>query len=47
MLLENSRGQLLTAPERMKRLGQSRSDSQVWMCLVVKVKSNAVENNIP
>ena len=42
-----SRGQLLIAPERMKQLGQSRSDSQVWMCLVVKVKSNAVENNIP
>ena len=47
MLLENSRGQLLTAPERMKRLGQSRSDSQLWMCLVVKVKSDAVKNNIP
>ena len=47
MLLENSRGQLLTAPERMKRLGQSRGDSQLWMCLVVKVKSDAVKNNIP
>ena len=41
-----SRGQLLTAPERMKQLGQSRNDVQLWMCPVVKVKSNAVKNNI-
>ena len=32
--------------ERMKRLGQSRNDTQLWMCLVVKVKSNAIKNNI-
>ena len=38
MLLGKSRGQLLIAPERMKWLGQSGSDSQLWMCLVVKVK---------
>ena len=31
----------------MKQLGQSGNDSQLWMCLVVKVKSNAVRNNIP
>ena len=30
----------------MKRLGQSRNDTQLWMCLVVKVKSNAIKNNI-
>ena len=41
-----SGGQSLIAPERMKRLGQSRNDGQLWMCLVVKVKSNAVKNNI-
>ena len=41
-----SRGQLLTAPERKKRLGQTRNNAQLWMCLVVKVKSNAVRNNI-
>jgi len=29
--------------ERMKQIGQSRSDTQLWMCLVVKVKSNAVK----
>ena len=34
------------ARERMKRLGQSRNDTQLWMCLVVKVKSNAIKNNI-
>ena len=42
MLLGNSRE---IAPERMKRLGQSRNDVQLWMCLVVKVKSDAVKNN--
>ena len=34
------------APERMKRLSQSRNDTQFWMCLVVKVKSNAVNRSI-
>ena len=34
------------APERMKRLSQSRNNTQLWMCLVVKVKSDAVKNNI-
>ena len=46
MLLEKSRGQLLIAPERMKQLGQSGNDAQLWMCLVKKVKSHAVKNNI-
>ena len=26
----------------MKRLGQSRNDAQLWMCLVVKRKSDAI-----
>ena len=34
------------APEGMKRLSQKRNNAQLWMCLVVKVKSNAVKNNI-
>ena len=34
------------APERMKGLGQSRNDTQLWMCLVVKVKSDAIKNNV-
>ena len=29
----------------MKWLGQSRNDAQLWMCLVVKVKSNAMKND--
>ena len=45
MLLGKSGGQLLIAPERMKWMGQSRNDAQLWMRLVVKAKSNAAENN--
>ena len=41
-----NRGQLLTVSERMKWLGQSRNDTQLWMCLVVKVKSDAIKNNV-
>ena len=29
----------------MKRLSQSENNTQLWMCLVVKVKSDAVKNN--
>ena len=39
MLLEKSRE---IAPERMKRLNQSKNYAQLWMFLEVKVKSNAV-----
>ena len=46
ILLGKSGRQLLIAPEGMKQLGQSRNDAQLWMCLVVKVKSSAVKNNI-
>ena len=44
-LLGKSGGQLLTAPERMKQLGQSGNNAQVWMYLVMKVKSDIVKNN--
>ena len=40
MLVGKSRGQLLIALERMKWLGQSRNNAQLWMCLVVKVESD-------
>ena len=30
----------------MKQLSQSRNDTQLWMCLVMKVKSNAVKNSV-
>ena len=43
MLLEKSRE---TAPEGTKKLSQTKNNAQVWMCLVVKVKSDAVKNNI-
>ena len=34
------------APEGMKRLSQSGNNTQLWKCLVVKIKSSAVKNNI-
>ena len=45
MLLGKSGGQSLVATERTKWLGQSRNSAQLWMYLVVKVKSKAVKNN--
>ena len=32
--------------ERMKSWRQSKNDVQLWMSLVVEVKSNTVKNNI-
>jgi len=46
MLLGKSEGQLLIAPERMKWLAQSRNDDQLWMGLMVKIKSDIEKNNI-
>ena len=43
MLLRKSEGRNRL---RMKRLSQSGNDVQLWMCVVVKVKSDAVKNNI-
>ena len=43
VLLEKS-GEI--APERMKRLSQSGPAAQLWRCLVVQVKSDAVKNDI-
>ena len=43
MLLRKGRK---VAPERMKRLDQSGNHAQLCMCLVVKVKSDAVKNDI-
>ena len=45
MLLGKSR-ELLIAPERMKWLDQSRINTQLWMCLLMKVKSDATKNSI-
>ena len=46
MLLGKRGGQLRRAPERMKRLSQSGNRTQLWMYLVVKVKSDATKNNL-
>ena len=40
MLLEKSEE---IAPKRKKRLGQSRNNAQLWMYLVMTIKSNAVK----
>ena len=42
MLLGKSR-ELLIAPERMKLLAQSGNDTQLWMSLVMKVKSDVAK----
>ena len=46
MPLGMNRKQLLIAPVGIKWLGQSRDDAELWICLVVKVKSNAGRSNI-
>ena len=43
MLLEIS-GEL--TPERMKRESQSKNNTQLWVGLVVEVKSDAIKSNI-
>ena len=43
VLLEESRE---IAPQCVKRLSQSKNNAQLWMSLVVKVKSEAVKNRI-
>ena len=34
------------APERMKRLTQSKTNTELWISLVMEVKSDAIKNNI-
>ena len=46
MLLGKSKGQLTKSSEGMKGLGQSRNDAQLWIQLVVKVKSDAIKKCI-
>ena len=45
MLLGKSKGQLLIAPEIMMRPGQRGNEAQLWMGLVMKVKSNVIKHN--
>ena len=46
VLLGKVGGQLLITLERRKWLGQNGSDVQWWVCLVMKVKSDAVNNTV-
>ena len=34
-----------TTPERMKRQRQSKNNTQLWMCLVIEARSDAVKSN--
>ena len=43
MLVEKSEE---IAAERIKRLTQSENNAQLWMWLMIEVKSNAVKKNI-
>ena len=43
MLLEKS-GEI--TPKRMKKQSQSENNAQLWMWLVMEVKSDAVKSNI-
>ena len=43
---EEEQRAITNSSERMKWLGWSGNDAQLWTCLVVKVKSDAVKNNI-
>ena len=36
----------LLIPKVMKRLSQSKNNEELWMCLVMEVKSDAVKKNI-
>ena len=45
-LLGKRGGELLVDPERMTWPDQSRNDAQLWMCLVMKAKSDAAKNSI-
>ena len=46
MLVGKSGKELPIASEWMKWLGQSGYDAQLWLCLVMKVKSDVAKNSI-
>ena len=35
-----------SAPERTKRRNKNENNTQLWMCLMMEVKSDAIKNNI-
>ena len=45
--LQNTPGEeQINSSRRNERLSESRNNIQLWMCLVMKVKSDAIKNNI-
>ena len=44
---EEQRAITIIAPERVEWLGQSGNGNQLWVCLVVKIKSYVIKNNKP
>ena len=45
MVLRKNR-EVASEKKKRKKLGQRGNYAQLWMCLVVRVKSDAVKNNI-
>ena len=46
VLVGKSRGQLSEKKRKKERkVGPKQNNTQLWMCLVVKVKTDAVKNN--
>ena len=45
MLLEEQRA-ITNSSTKNKAVGPSGNDAQLWMCLVIKVKSDAINYNI-
>ena len=46
MVLRKNREVASEKKKKIKKLGQRGNYAQLWMCLVVSVKSDAVKNNI-
>ena len=43
-MLENE--PIMNSSSKNEAVNQNRNDAQLWMCVMVKEKSNAVKNNI-
>ena len=44
VLVGKDRGQL-SEKKKERKVGPKQNNTQLWMCLVVKVKTDAVKNN--
>ena len=45
VLVGKDRGQLSEKKKKERKVGPKQNNTQLWMCLVVKVKTDAVKNN--